>query len=81
MIKTDLYMKVVLTIISISISIIARHNMGVIQMEEASVKGSEDKVTNNETSSKGGETLYVHVNNLDEITNILALMDSGCRYR
>jgi phosphoribosyl-dephospho-CoA transferase len=46
MIKPDLYMKVVLTIIAISLSIIAMHNMGAIKKAEASGTVTDVVVTN-----------------------------------
>ena len=63
MIKVDLYIKVVLTIIALSLCVIAIQNTELIKKAEAFGSGNDVIVTNFETDISAGETLYVHVTN------------------
>lgn len=64
MIKIDLYIKVVLTIIALSLCVIAIQNIELIKKAEAYGSGTDVRVTNYETDVKTGETLYVYVTNM-----------------
>jgi len=77
MFKKDLYMKVVFTVIALSLCVIAVQNIEVIKKAEAALVGSgtEVKVTNYETDKHSifrRELLYVRVKNTDELAKAIA---------